>query len=198
MIAKKMQQNQSFSKSPANHCKDLLQYILTARKKDVETEEKLLFSGAIGMLSEDCQDTYAVIAEQIGLVTETKSPNPLLHYVISVHSEENEKLDGEAARKISESFMESLEMKGFSAVYAVHGNTNNRHLHLVINRVNPVTCKVKDVKFDILQAHKAIAKIEVEQNFKSEENARYIYKVPRRLMWNCYGTNNSLIGAPIR
>ena len=22
--------------------------------------------------------------------------------------------------------------------------------------------------------------------------------VPRRLMWNCYGTNNSLIGAPIR
>ena len=128
-----MQQNQSFSKSPANHCKDLLQYILTARKKDVETEEKLLFSGAIGMLSEDCQDTYAVIAEQIGLVTETKSPNPLLHYVISVHSEENEQLDGEAARKISESFMESLELKGFTAVYAVHGNTNNRHLHLVIN-----------------------------------------------------------------
>lgn len=176
MIAKKMQQNQSFSKSPANHCKDLLQYILTARKKDVETEEKLLFSGAIGMLSEDCQDTYAVIAEQIGLVTETKSPNPLLHYVISVHSEENEQLDGEAARKISESFMESLELKGFSAVYAVHGNTNNRHLHLVINRVNPVTCKVKDVKFDILQAHKAIAKIEVEQGFKPEENAKYLYK----------------------
>ena len=171
-----MQQNKSYTKVPTKHCQDLLQYILTARKKDVEHEHKLLFSGAINMIQEDCQDKNAVIAEQMALASESKSPNPMLHHVISVREHENSKLDEEMARIITENFMESLELKGYTAVYAVHQDTNHRHLHIAINRVNPDTYIAKDLKRDILQAHKAIAKIEAELGFTSEKNSKYIYK----------------------
>ena len=176
MIVKKMQQNKAYSKVPTKHCQDLLQYILTARKKDAEIEHKLLFSGAINMLQEDCQDKNAVIAEQMALASESKSPNPMLHHVISIREHEKSKLDEEMARKIVENFMESLELKGYTAVYAVHQDTNHRHLHIAINRVNPDTYIAKDLKRDILQAHKAIAKIEAELGFTSEKNTKYVYK----------------------
>ena len=176
MIVKKMQQNKAYTKVPTKHCQDLLQYILTARKKDVEQEHKLLFSGAINMIQEDCQHKDAVIAEQMALASESKSPNPMLHHVISVREHENCKLDEEMARKIVENFMESLELGGYTAVYAVHQDTDHRHLHIAINRVNPDTYIAKDLKRDILQAHKAIAKIEAELGFTSEKNAKYVYK----------------------
>lgn len=171
-----MQQNKAYSKVPTKHCQDLLQYILTARKKDVEIEHKLLFSGAINMIQEDCQHKDAVIAEQMALASESKSPNPMLHHVISVREHEKSKLDAEMARKIVENFMESLDLKDYTAVYAVHQDTNHRHLHIAINRVNPNTYIAKDLKRDILQAHKAIAKIETELGFTSEKNAKYQYK----------------------
>jgi hypothetical protein len=60
------------------------------------------------------------------------------------------------------------------AVYALHRNTENYHLHVVLNRVDPVTMRVTDKGWCIDKAHKAIAEIVHAQGWEAEQNARYL------------------------
>jgi len=71
--------------------------------------------------------------------------------------------------------MEELGVKDHQAIYGLHADTDNIHLHIVINRVHPETLKVVKINngFDIEAAHKAIALIENAQGWRREENGRY-------------------------
>lgn len=59
--------------------------------------------------------------------------------------------------------------------YAMHKNTDNCHMHIVVNRTHPYTQKVIQPHhgFDIEAAHKIIAEIEHKQGWASQQNARY-------------------------
>jgi hypothetical protein len=60
------------------------------------------------------------------------------------------------------------------AVFALHRNTENYHLHVVLNRVHPDTLRVEDKGWCIDKAHKAIAEIIHAQGWEAERNARYV------------------------
>jgi len=68
-----------------------------------------------------------------------------------------------------------MEWKEHQAFYAVHKNTSNLHVHIVVNRVHPDKLKVHRPNrgFDIDRAHLAIAKLERIQGWASEENSTY-------------------------
>ena len=72
-------------------------------------------------------------------------------------------------------FMDELGWKDHQAIYGLHSDTDNIHLHIVINRVHPETLKIveKNRGFDIELAHKAIARIEHAQGWQREQNGRY-------------------------
>ena len=70
-------------------------------------------------------------------------------------------------------FLEEMGLEGHQVVYGLHGNTENIHLHIAVNRMNEETGLVvrPNNGFDIIQAHKALAVIEDTFGWKPEDNA---------------------------
>jgi hypothetical protein len=68
-----------------------------------------------------------------------------------------------------------MSLTGHQTVYGLHYNTENYHVHIAVNRMNPETLKVVRPHngFDIEEAHKILALIEKKQGWSSEKNARY-------------------------
>jgi hypothetical protein len=61
------------------------------------------------------------------------------------------------------------------AIYALHSDTDNWHLHLAVNRVHPETERVVTVNkgYDLKVAHRAITRIQLRQGWQSEGRALY-------------------------
>ena len=68
-----------------------------------------------------------------------------------------------------------MDFTEHQAIFGVHLDTDNRHLHIAVNRVHPDTLKVikPNKGFDLEAAHQAIARIEHLQGWKREERGRY-------------------------
>ena len=177
MIAKKMKQSATIKKSKAQHGSDLIRYVLTARKEDAENTEKLLCGGCVNMLANDVTNVDAVIAEQLALAYESKrSPNPFLHYVLSVERDDNEKINATSADKIARTFMRELGVSENTCVYGVHDDRDNRHIHIVINKIHPEKLRSVEIErgFDIKAAHRAAAVISHEHGLSHVQNALYV------------------------
>ena len=74
-------------------------------------------------------------------------------------------------------FLAEMGLGEHQAVYALHRDTHNWHVHIAVNRVHPTTEKVVTVNngFDLEIAHRAIARIEQSQGWERE--ARGLYAV---------------------
>ena len=168
MIVKKIKRT-SFKKSKAIMISELVEYIFASH--DDQGKEKLAHSGTLNFLT---TTRAAQKNEMIALAEESiQSRMPVTHWVLSWKDEEQptpEKVDF-AVRY----FLQLMEWKEHQAFYAVHKNTSNLHVHIVVNRVHPDTLKVHRPNrgFDIDRAHLAIAKLERFQGWASEENSVY-------------------------
>ena len=72
-------------------------------------------------------------------------------------------------------FLEKMELTGHQTVYGVHYDTDNYHLHIAVNRMNPETGKVV-LPFnglDIREAYKIVVFVGHKQSWASEENPLY-------------------------
>jgi hypothetical protein len=74
-------------------------------------------------------------------------------------------------------FLAEMGLEEYQAVYALHRDTHNCHVHVAVNRVHPTTERVATVNdgFDLEIAHRAIARI--EQSHGWEREARGLYAV---------------------
>lgn len=168
MIVKKVRASQA--KSKAAHIRDLTEYILDPTRKN--TNERVLYSGGTGFLSEKPQ---AQQLEMIALASQcVRSKNPISHYVLSWR--EGEQPSGAQVKQAVAVFLEELGLKGHQAIYGLHSDTDNIHLHIAVNRVHPETEKaVKPSNgFDIEAGHRAVARIEHLQGWQPEDNGRYV------------------------
>ena len=73
-------------------------------------------------------------------------------------------------------FLREMGLEGHQAIYGLHNDTRNYHVHIAVNRVHPETLKVVRTNngFDIRQAHKVRAMIEKMQGWKPLENSPYV------------------------
>ncbi len=148
---------------------ELVDYIFASH--DDQGKEKLAHVGSLNFLT---TTRAAQKSEMIALAEESlQSKMPVAHWVLSWQDGEQptpEKVDF-AVRY----FLQLMEWKEHQAFYAVHKNTDNLHVHLVVNRVHPDTLKVHRPNrgFDIDRAHLVIAKLERIQGWASEENCVY-------------------------
>ena len=168
MVVKKVK-NPRKSASKAMRIRKLADYI---RNPETQNQrEKCVQHGSRGFLTEIAEGQKA---EMLALSEEAvRSRDTVNHYVLSWQ-------EGEVPRpaQIEEAvdvFLAELGLSEHQAIFGVHVDTDNRHLHIAVNRVHPETLKVikPNKGFDIEAAHGAIARIEHLQGWKREERGRY-------------------------
>lgn len=168
MVGKKIR-NRRKSAPKAVRISRLLGYVLSAETRN--GHEKCIYASARGFLTDD-PDTQA--AEMLALsVGGVRSPDTIGHYVLSWR--DGEQPTPEHVEEAVSVFMSELGLDGHQVVYGLHADTENIHLHLVINRVHPDSFKVikPNRGFDVEAMLKAVAIIEHRQGWQRERNARY-------------------------
>jgi hypothetical protein len=168
MIVKRPQ-DQSRSKSRAASVCDLLLYV--TKEEDNDRVRKVTHTGSLNFLTATEQGQRA---EMLSLAhAAARSKNPCTHFILSWQERERptpKQLDEAAAI-----FLREIGLESHQALYAVHGNTGNVHLHIVVNRVDPDTERVIKINrgFDLRAGHMAIARIEAVQGWLPEDRALY-------------------------
>ena len=168
MIVKKIK-NKNSRKLKAWQIGDLVDYIRSPHDKN--PLEKVEYSGGRNFLS---RTHTAQKLEMISLANESvHSRMPVQHWLFSW--KENEQPTKKQIDEVVDIFLERMELAGHQAIYGLHHDTENYHLHIAVSRMNPETLKVIQPHrgFDIEEAHKIVALLEHKQGWISEENARY-------------------------
>jgi hypothetical protein len=161
------------SRTTAVGIQDLVRYIRGHEIKDENT--KVLYSNALGFIA---TNPTAQEKEMIALAAETvHSKRPVIHYMMSWQTgEQPTPAQVDQAVKI---FMKEagLDSPEHQVIYALHADTDNFHLHMAVNRVNPETLRVSRVNdgFDKIVGHRAIAKIEGIQGWQRQKKALFTY-----------------------
>ena len=167
MIVKKVPPSKGAApKSRAANIRALIDYIAGAG-----TGEKVEHRGSANLLNVDHSgqvDEMVDLAESVW-----RSPQPVQHWILSWR--EGEQPTAAHADDAAQTFLTEMGLAGHQAIYALHRDTHNWHLHLAVNRVNPDTETLTTVNngFDHEVAHRAIARIERRQGWEPEQNALY-------------------------
>ncbi len=103
--------------------------------------------------------------------TARRSPQPVQHWILSWR--EGEQPTDAQADEAVKMLLGEMGLREHQAIYALHRDTHNWHLHLAINRVHPDTEKLVTVnnRFDHEVAHRAVARIELQQGWEPEAHA---------------------------
>ena len=146
------------------HVHDLGDYITQEKGT-----EKVLFEDGLNFV---CDDYVSRRAEMMALAeTSKRSKNPVNHYMMSW--KEGEQPTPKQAERAVKILLKELGLSEHQALYGLHKDTHNIHLHVAVNRVHPHTEKVVNLGLDIEAAHRAVAKIEREQGWQRETHGRY-------------------------
>ncbi len=134
-----------------------------------DDETKVVFNGTFNIKS---TDPDGIIVEIATLASQSKrAKQALQHWILSL--QKGERFTPDTAREAVKIFCEKLGYEGCQAAYAAHGNTDNMHIHLLINRVDPVKKVCRHHAFDVMKAHKAIAVIAKKFGFGVEKNSMF-------------------------
>ncbi|MDE5833705.1 MAG: relaxase/mobilization nuclease domain-containing protein, partial [Desulfovibrio sp.] len=149
---------------------DLVDYIRnpTVRNKG----EKIEHAGGLNFIT---RTHVAQKLEMICLARETvHSIMPVNHWVFSWP--EGEQPTPKQVDELVKFFLEQMGLQEHQAIYALHNDTKNYHVHIAVNRVHPETCKVVRVNngFDIKLAQKIKTLIEQKQGWSPLENGPYV------------------------
>jgi hypothetical protein len=148
----------------------MVAYMLEAKLGDT-IGERLFHVGGRGFVSETPAGQRA---EMIAVAQAAKrSPNPVDHWLLSWRKDElptPEQIDEVAAL-----FMEHLGVGDQPCIYACHGDTHNRHLHVALNRFDAVRQRMIEINdgFNLEAAHQAVALIVERFGWQAEADARY-------------------------
>jgi hypothetical protein len=132
MILKKLKRTK-FTKPKATMIAALVDYIFA--KTDEESRDKLAYSGAKNFIT---TTLAAQKNEMISLASESiQSKMPVAHWIMSF--QENEMPNHEQIDEAVDIFLERLGLEEHQALYALHGNTGNFHIHIADMRLERFT-----------------------------------------------------------
>ncbi|HZL18531.1 MAG TPA: TraI/MobA(P) family conjugative relaxase [Polyangia bacterium] len=170
MIVKKVPTSKlAPAKSKAHNVRALADYI--AGPKAGGAGEKVEHRGALNLLNLDHEGQ---VQEMIDLAEMVKrSPQPVQHWIMSWR--EGEQPTSAQADEAARMFLAEMGLSEHQAIYGLHRDTDNWHLHLAVNRVHPETEKLATVNngFDHEVAHRAIARVEHAQGWQREDRGLF-------------------------
>ena len=115
-------------------------------------------------------------AEEMVLTSEMNDrvQKPYYHLVLSWH--EQEQPTEEQMIEAADHMIKCLDLGEHQIVIGTHGDTRRKHVHLVVNTVNPTTGKVWSKSQDHKRIEKACREIEVAQSW-SHDRGRFDFEV---------------------
>lgn len=168
MIAK-LVPNPQKSASTATRVGALSDYIRQTVVQSIR--DKCVHSGALHFIA---SEPVGQTAEMIALATESiRCLDPVKHFVLSWPSDERP--SSAQADEAAELFLRSIGLEGHQCLYGMHVDTDNVHLHLLINRINPDTGRATPINggWEIKGAHMALPVVEAKHGWKAEPGALY-------------------------
>jgi hypothetical protein len=135
------------------------------------TREKCIHAGARGFLA---TDRAARKVEMLGLAqVSAHSKDPIGHYVLSW--QQGEQPTPAQVEEAVDLLLDEMELTGHQVFYGLHVDTDNVHLHVMVNRVHPTSRQVVQSNrgFDLEAVHRAVARIEHAQGWRREARGRY-------------------------
>ena len=169
MIGKKVDHT-SGGGGKAGRVRGLSDYISSPESRDAG--EKCILFGAENFMTESLEGQQA---EMIALAeSNTRSPDPIRHYIVSWR--EGEVPTDAQVRDAVRIIQKEMGLEGLQTFYGLHADTDNYHLHLMVNRIDPVTEKARDIcgGYDVDGLHRAVALIEHKQGWQVEANKRFV------------------------
>ncbi|MFO1419431.1 MAG: relaxase/mobilization nuclease domain-containing protein [Candidatus Competibacteraceae bacterium] len=143
----------------------------TGRAAAEPAREKCIYGGARGFWT---TTRAGQKAEMLALAqVSAHSKDPINHYVLSWR--QGEQPTPEQIEEAVDLLLDTMGLTGHQALYGLHADTDNMHLHVMVNRVHPVTRKVIEINqsFDLEALHRAVARIEHVQGWRREARGRY-------------------------
>lgn len=104
----------------------------------------------------------------------TRCIDPVYHVILSWP--EHEKPEPAAIFDAAEHAVRSLGLHEHQYVIAIHGNTDNMHAHISVNRVHPVTFKTRNIEWAKKTLHMAARESEIKHGW-SHDNGIYVVQV---------------------
>ena len=155
-------------RSKNSYCRAVISYIV---RPENSGQEKCAVWGCANVLMEETPEQ--VIREMVATAsTDITSPNPFVHFVFALVS--GEEFNGKQA-DVAERILKELDADGLQVLWGEHIDTDHRHLHVFINRVDPDTGELRDInqRYYAKAAHQAAAVVSDAFGFSQPQNALY-------------------------
>lgn len=157
-------------KSHARHIRDTLDYIFR-QGEHVAEAGAVAYARTLNMVA-NAEDGAAVFSEMLATAARSKRvKNPVAHIVFSLREGEHPTAD--QVDEIVKIALQELGYEGLQCAYALHTDHEHHHVHLAINRVDPVAGKCRPDYDDAMKLQKAVARIESRQGWQREARGRY-------------------------
>jgi len=116
----------------------------------------------------DENDKNISFIHQMQSLNTTTRADKTLHLIISF--QEDERPSRELLKQIESELLNSIGMEHHHRLSVLHDNTNNYHMHIAINRIDPQTHKRIDVFQDIVKMQKKAQELEKKFNLKVDNH----------------------------
>jgi RNA polymerase-interacting CarD/CdnL/TRCF family regulator len=132
-----------------------------------QPEEKIAFTDCLNLAS---VDTATLEMESLAF-RNTRCKDPVMHLLLSWR--ENETPTREEVAEAVTITLAELNLSRCQAVYSLHRNTDNMHLHICVNRIDPETTRAITPAngWTRRAMEHAARRIERAQGWRTEENA---------------------------
>lgn len=155
MIVKHIKRNSKLK----DNIKNLVDYISDKRGSTERVQDTRITNCA-------CQDLASAVLEmQIVQAMNKNKNNKTYHMIVSFQNDE--KPTREQIRNVEDELVKSLGYEDHQRISVLHGDTDNWHLHIAINKIDPKTFKSKNPYGDYRILKKKRRELEKKFGFKT-------------------------------
>ncbi|PHR90635.1 MAG: hypothetical protein COA78_34825 [Blastopirellula sp.] len=156
----------------------LAAYLINGEKDNQQAADRVAWASTRNIGGNlDPREDWQAIARQMHATTAAhaigrdnpkghKCTRPVWHLSVSWAEREADKAAPEAMQKIADDLLGRLGLSEHQALFVAHDDTENPHLHLVVNLVNPESGKVWDRHNDLQKVNTHLAAMEKEYGFE--------------------------------
>lgn len=150
----------------SNQFDDILNYATAPVDKDTKAEKCI----AIRTHGVDCLATASIEMNEVSSQNK-RCKDPAYHIILSWP--EHEHPAPELIFDAAEHAIKALGLAEHQYVIAVHGNTDNTHCHISVNRVHPITFKSTNIEWAVKTLHYAARESEIKHGW-THDNGIYV------------------------
>ena len=88
-----------------------------------------------------------------------------IHYIVSFHPNDTKRLSRDRMRNIADQCLYKIGAERHQALIGCHIDRNHKHIHLIMNRVHPVSNKPLNEFRDLIKLEQLMRQIETSQHF---------------------------------